>query len=232
MRFLLKHSVLPEANLALERSLAVADLACVELPATWHASQALGSDTFGRLCGEMFGSTRTDGKPVERVVDQGWQIDHGTKALQDYLPERLLATLRFTRAEVSCRRVVEIVPPSSDEPGLSGSLGILVLAPWGGPFSQDIPLPQMAFDSSAEPSLTDEEIRVFVDPGVLRDVLVGLGLHGTWAFVGPEKPEEDDNGAAGDLKHSGSHTGWWYVENVTGAFPSYWENDEYEEWGW
>ncbi|KZV87593.1 hypothetical protein EXIGLDRAFT_839868 [Exidia glandulosa HHB12029] len=228
LHFLLKNSVFPELKRSLERAVAVADVARVELPGTWRTSQALARDAFGRLCTEVFGSTASGGLPVPRLDDDGWRVDYGPKRLDEYIPSDILPGLACSHAEVSCRRIARIVPPNPASVGLDAALGMLVLEPWDGPFSQDIPPPHhLSFPGFSGQGMasSSSSIDVYVTPNALQDVCVGLGVQGTWVCVAP-KPDLALTPCEVDQRSA--LTGWWFMETVAGTFPSYWANDDFE----
>lgn len=144
------------------------------------------------------------------------------------------------RIEKSTRVLVGILPPEPASSSIvSSRLATLVLQPWptadGDPDSL-VTFPQMidfweedeanhglknesaklarAFDSAKD------EMRVHVDPKVVTECRLGMGIGAIWVQVGKRADIEGGSGSTKRKKYSGDE--WWYMERLEFVIPSYW----------
>lgn len=174
-------------------------------------------------------------------------------------PSLLPCTHIPIRVEESTRILVDIIAADPNSPNLlTSTLGVLVLQPWPSPnddIDSMVKTPQLitfkenektysaslaARNASRKFDPSKDQIRVYVDPVVLTECRVGMGIGGLWVQVGrkveesEEDKEKDDEGAGKKTytkKKKSSKAAsdeWWYMESFRHAIPGYWTANEAE----
>jgi hypothetical protein len=169
--------------------------------------------------------------------DDGW----GTYVQPSMLPFLGPTTIPLTqipiRAEKSSRLLKDIIPPdpSSTNP-LSQSLTTLVLSAWPDPeddpdslvtlprkvdFGEDDQVVQLSLQHNPPFDMRKDDIKVYVDPKITEDCMVGMGIGAVWVQVGTRVEEEPVPN--GNIEKSEP---WWYMERLEFVIPGYWTTSD------
>lgn len=153
-------------------------------------------------------------------------------------PTVLPLVMRPGIVENSTRRIRRVIEPGAGGTGVQGVLRArffrVVMGPWVGrkeDVTLDFPGPVIApgsravipeimsdgiFDEQKDPwNPYVDELTILVDETVVGQMVVGMGLCGTWV----EMVEDDE-------KHGREN--YWYVESLVGSVPSYYTEGEIE----
>jgi hypothetical protein len=164
-------------------------------------------------------------------------------------PSSLPYTYIPIRAEESTRILVDILPPDPNSLNLLvASLGVLVLQPWPHPDDDTdsmVKSPQLLTFKEDEETYSvslaarkaakrfdpaKDSIRVYVDPAVLTECKVGMGIGGLWVQVARRVEEsEDEKGEKSSKKgksNKAASNEWWYMESLRHAIPGYWTSND------
>lgn len=141
------------------------------------------------------------------------------------------------RAENSTRILVDIRQPDTNSPTILASrLATLVLQPWPTPDDDPDSLvrsPEVIAFGDNDDRVTEarrsarkydpskDAINVLVNPDIISECKVGMGIGASWVQV----RRIEDEGRAKPPKRSKSDE-WWYIEHLHFIVPSFWTPDE------
>ncbi|KIM25869.1 hypothetical protein M408DRAFT_330875 [Serendipita vermifera MAFF 305830] len=148
------------------------------------------------------------------------------------------------RVEKSTRVLVAIHPPDPKSSSIVVSrLATLVLQPWPNPDNDPdslVVFPQMIDfwkGDQEKQTLRNEsvkltrdfdpnkdEIRVHVDPSVVAECRLGMGIGAIWVQIGKRSDVDNGSKPAKRKKYPGDE--WWYMERLEFVIPSYWTVNE------